>query len=57
MKQQFGVIENGAYERFEILMAANPSDEERRAQLKKEQSTIQKARERLEGLSLDSLYE
>ncbi|KAF6240067.1 hypothetical protein HO173_001677 [Letharia columbiana] len=57
MKQQFGVIEDGAYERFAILMAANPRDEERRAQLKKERDTIQKARERLDGLSQDELCE
>lgn len=38
-------------------MAANPKDEERRAQLKKERDTIQKARERLDGLSQDELCE
>ena len=46
-----------AYERFAILMAANPRDEERRAQLNKEKETIQKAQERIEGLSLDDMYE
>lgn len=38
-------------------MAANPSDEERRVQLKKEKDMIQKAQERLEGLSLNDLHE
>lgn len=73
LKQQFGVIEDGgkvrmptcwtctdtfpAYERFVILMAANPRDEERRAQLQKEKDKIQKAKERLEGLSIDNLCE
>lgn len=38
-------------------MTVSPRDEERRAQLKKEKDTIQKAQERLNGLSLDNPYE
>ena len=42
-----------ADERFAILLAANPQDEFRRAQLKRELETISKAQEHLEGLSGD----
>ena len=39
-----------ADERLAILLAANPQDELRRAQLKREMETICKAQEHLEGL-------
>ena len=42
-----------ADERLAILLAANPHDELRRAQLKREMETITKAQEHLEGLSGD----
>lgn len=57
MKKQFGVIEDGAYERFAVLMAPNPRDEECLIHLKKEKETIKKAQERLEGLSLEEPHE
>ena len=42
-----------ADQRLAILLAANPQDEFRRAQLKREMETISKAQEHLEGLSGD----
>ncbi|KAL9124652.1 MAG: hypothetical protein Q9217_006038 [Psora testacea] len=51
MTHKFGVTEPGANERFAILLAANARDEERRAVLMKEKETIEKAQQRLEGLS------
>lgn len=42
-----------ADERLAVLLAANPQDELRRAQLKREMETISKAQEHLEGLSGD----
>lgn len=39
-----------ADQRLAILLAANPQDELRRAQLKREMETICKAQEHLEGL-------
>ena len=42
-----------ADQRLAILLAANPHDEHRRAQLKREMETISKAQEHLEGLSGD----
>ena len=42
-----------ADERLAILLAANPHDELRRAQLKREMETITRAQEHLEGLSGD----
>ena len=42
-----------ADQRLAILLAANPQDELRRAQLKRETETICKAQEHLEGLSGD----
>ena len=42
-----------ADERLAILLAANPRDEFRRAQFKREMETISKAQEHLEGLSGD----
>ena len=67
MTDKFGVTEPGgmyqrlspfantecfpANERFAVLLAANARDEERRVVLMKEKATIEKAQERLEGLS------
>ncbi len=42
-----------ATERLVILLAANPEQEHRRAQLKREMETIKKAQEHLEGLTED----
>ncbi len=42
-----------AGERLAKLLAANPAQEQRRAQLKKEKDTIAKAQARLEGLTDD----
>lgn len=42
-----------AQERLAILLAANPEQEQRRAQLKKEMDTITEAQERLESLTAD----
>ncbi len=42
-----------ADQRLAILLAANPGDEFRRAQLTSEMETISKAQEHLEGLSGD----
>ena len=42
-----------ADQRLTILLAANPQDEHRRAQLKREMETISKAQEHLEGLSVE----
>ena len=53
MKQHFGATDPGADQRLAILLAANPQDELRRAQLKREMETIRKAQEHLEGLSGD----
>lgn len=44
---------SSADERLAILLAANPQDELRRAQLKRELETISKAQKHLEGLSAD----
>ena len=65
MKEVFGLFEpdgmfpvtfsgnadtNSAEQRLALLLAANPQQETRRAQLLKEKETIAKAQERLEGL-------
>ena len=42
-----------ADQRLAILLAANPQDELRRAQLQREMETMSKAQEHLEGLSGD----
>lgn len=42
-----------ANQRLTILLAANPHDEHRRAQLRKEMETISKAQKHLEGLTGD----
>ncbi|KAL6714488.1 hypothetical protein ACLMJK_007912 [Lecanora helva] len=53
MKKSLALTEPDVEERLRVLLAANPVQEQRRSQLRKEMDTIAKAQERLEDLSDD----